>query len=121
MAQLTFDEKRKMIGKWLRESDSGRLWDLLCALRGPDSPSERPDQSPDEASRLYRARRDRKFKTVEVIRQKAFFGIVGNGARHHDAEYVILPPTSEWDHFDGHVNRAASAIGLEVRIDGDKR
>ena len=113
---LTFDEKRKMIGAWLQESDSAQLWDLLCGLRGPDSPSERPNMSDVERQRAYKGRRARKYATVEVVREKAFFGVTGGCARHHDSDHITLPPTTEWDHFDHHMKRAADTIGLKVVI-----
>lgn len=92
-----------------------KLWDLMTCLRGPDSPSERPDQGGEENSRAYQARRTRKAKTVEVIRGKF---VVGGSARfRQDRDFVELPPEDQWDHFDRHVEKAANALGLEVRIE----
>lgn len=117
---MTFTEKRRQIGEWLREEGGGQLWDLMCALRGPDSPSERVDMPPEEYRRMYAARRRRKHGTVEVIRQKAFFGVTGGCARHHDDDHIILPPVAEWDHFDHHMSRAARIVGVEVKTEDRK-
>lgn len=118
VAAFTLDELRQLMGVIIQKNpNSGRFWDILTCLRGPDSPSERGDMDSAEASRAYQGRRDRKFKTVEVIRQKAFFGIIGGAARHHDSEKVILPPSGSWDHFDKHVARAAGALGLKVEVE----
>ena len=111
---MTLVEKRTQIGQWLLEGDGQALWDLLCGLRGPDTPSEREDMDYTQRTRAYTGRRERKYKTAEVIREKAFFGQVGGGARHHDADHIILPPASEWDHFDTHMQRAADVLGLKV-------
>lgn len=115
---MTFDEKRIQIGKWLKEADGGRLWDLMCGLRGPDSPSERGDMSETESARAYKGRRARKFKTVEIIREKAFFGVIGGCARHHEDDHILLPPDKERDHFDRHMERAAVVLGLKVEVEG---
>lgn len=115
---LTFDQIRGLVGDILaRNPHSGRFWDVLTCMRGPDSPSERPDMSSKEAAKAYAGRRERKFRTVEVIRKKAWFGVCGGGARNHDGDKVTLPPSSTWDHFDKHVARAAHAIGLDVEIE----
>jgi len=113
---MTFDEMRKQIGEWLQSNEGGRLWDLLTCLRGPDSPSELVNVHSPENSANYKLRRERKYDTVEVIRQKAFFGVVGGSARHHDQDYVVVNPPDEQDHFDRHVLKAACALGLEVRV-----
>lgn len=116
-------ELREMMGEVIRNNpNSGKFWDLITCLRGPDSPSETPAMSPSESSSAYNQRRVRKAKTVEVIRAMAFFGAVGGAARYRtDREYVELPPRSTWDHFDKHVERAARAIGIEVRIKGEEK
>jgi len=56
----TFDEMRKEIGEFLNGPDGGRLWDVMCALRGPDVPSERPDMDSKESCVAYAGRRKRK-------------------------------------------------------------
>lgn len=114
---LTFKEKREKIGEWLGGPDGAALWDLMCALRGPDSPSERGNMGSAEAAAAYKGRRARKFKTVEVVRQKAFYGVIGGCARHHNDDHITLPPEAEWDHFDRHMQRAASILGLTVVIE----
>ena len=114
---MTLDAKRQKIGKWLEGPDGGALWDIMCALRGPDSPSETPSMSPQQRALAYNARRKRKFNTVEVIREKAFFGVVGGCARHHEGDTILLPPTIGWDHFDGHMQKAANVLGLKVVIE----
>lgn len=117
----TFEEIREVIGTFLKSSgDAGRLWDLITCLRGPDFPSERGDMESDESSKAYRGRRERKARTVEVIRYHAFNGASGGSARlRSDRNYVILPPREQWDHFDRHVSRAATILGLEVKIGKD--
>ena len=111
---MTFDKIRQQIGDHLRGPYGEQLWDLMCGLRGPDTPSERPDMSQTDRDRAYRGRRERKYKTVEVIRAAAFFGAGGGSARKHSDTQVLLPPVGEWDHFDKHVERAAKVLGLEV-------
>lgn len=115
----TLTEMRGIIGDFLQNSpDAGLLWDLITCLRGPDSPSEKPNMTSNESREAYGGRRKRKAKTVEVIRHYAFNGIIGGCARSRsDRDYVELPPTSEWDHFDRHVERAAQVLGLEVRVE----
>ena len=105
--------------RWLRSSpDSGRLWDVLTSLRGPDrgldqEASERPCDGSGVHSTRYRARVDRKMSTVAVIRSRS--GLSGGSARTRSADHVTLPPSNEWDHFDKHVARAAEALGLGVK------
>ena len=111
---MTFTEIRSQIGEHLKGPHGERLWNLMCGLRGPDSPSERPDMPSEDRDRAYRGRRERKYKTVEVIREAAFFGAGGGSARRHHDTKVLLPPIGEWDHFDKHVERAARVLGLEV-------
>lgn len=113
----SFDSIRKQIGEWLKGPYGQSLWDLITGLRGPDTPSERPDMSGEEANRAYQARRDRKHDTTEVIRAKAFFGVIGGQARSRtDVDYITLPPKSKWDHFDKHMARAAEIIEVGVKI-----
>ena len=111
----SLDDLRRLVGKMLTTNpNSDRLWDILTALRGPDAPSERPNMKPKEALAAYASRRERKYRTVEILRERAFFGAVGGVARHHDDDKVTLPPHVAWDHFDKHVARAANAIGIKV-------
>lgn len=115
--EASFDDLRRFMGQVIRYNpNSGALWDLITCLRGPDSPSERPDQSSEESAKAYAGRRERKRRTVEVIRENAFFGVVGGAARHRPGKVVQLPPRNQWDHFDRHVQRAASVLGLEVEV-----
>ncbi len=113
----TLDEIRTQIGEWLKGSHGSDLWDLMCALRGPDTPSERGDMTSDDHSRAYKARRARKYKTVEAIREVVFFGSSGGSCRHHPDTKVLLPPNKERDHFDHHVEKAARLLGLTVELD----
>mgnify|MGYP001616748451 FL=1 len=113
---MTLDEKRATIGQWLRETDGDRLWDIMCAQRGPDSPSETPSMSSAEHKAAYNGRRKRKYDTVEVIRAASFGGVVGGSARSHQGDTVTLPPESEWDHFDRHVERAARILWFTIEI-----
>lgn len=111
---LTFDEQRVAMGIFIKTDRGQHLWDLITGLRGPDSPSERPDRSSKENKEAYALRRKRKYNSTEIIRSHAFFGVVGGSARYHGGEEIILPPSSEWDHFDKHMARAAQAIGLRI-------
>lgn len=107
-------QRLKTLHEWLRTDKE--LWDIITASRGPDAPSERGDMSGEESTKAYAARRARKYKTVEVIRAKAFPGV--GGARYHDDDHVILPKDRrQWDHFDGHVAKAAHALGLKVEYE----
>jgi hypothetical protein len=114
----SMNELRQWMGQVIKHNpNSGRFWDLITCLRGPDTPSERPDMTSEERNVAYSGRRRRKADTVEVIRAKAFGGVVGGSARYRtDRDFVLLPPEGEWDHFDKHVQRAANAIGIEVKI-----
>ena len=115
VSSLSFDQLRKLMGEILSSNpNAGKFWDVITCQRGPDSPSERPNMTSKESSAAYAGRRERKHRTVEVIREVSFFGAVGGAARHHKAEAVQLPPSSEWDHFDKHVARAAKALGIKV-------
>lgn len=115
---LSFDEWRLFMAEYLRYNPyASHAWDVMTGLRGPDSPSERPDMSPDEHSKSYKGRRTRKYNTVEVIREAAFFGSMGGGARHHKDNKVIVPSYEKRDHFDRHVVRAANALGLQVKVE----
>lgn len=115
--QLSFDEVRKLIGGYLHTPEGGKLWDLMAVVRGPDYPSERPNMDRKTSAEMYRGRRNRKAETGEVLRSKLFGGKIGGSARSRtDIDYVTLPPRSEWDHYDRHVERAAQIMGLEVRI-----
>lgn len=123
LKSFTFNDMRLLVSDWMKVGSSSHTrswWDMITCLRGPDSPSERPDMSAQEASVAYSARRERKYKTVEVIRNKAFFGVIGGAARSHKGDSVTLPPRNQWDHFDKHVERAAKALGLKVIIEGEK-
>lgn len=112
----TLDEVRKVIGWYLQTGNGGALWDLMAVVRGPDTPCERQGMPQDEYQKAYRARRERKYKTGEVIREKLFFGNCGGSARHHSADHVILPAKGQ-DHYDGHIARAAGIIGLKVEYE----
>lgn len=111
-------DKIQRVGRILAEPGGKELWDVLVCLRGPDSPSERGRTfGLDKANQMaYDARVARKMRTVAVIRGKTFPGI-GAARFRQDRNWVELPPSTEWDHFDKHVARAAQALGIEVRID----
>lgn len=110
----------EVVSKLLRGENGGALWEVLTAMRGPDFPSERPNMTGEESSRAYKGRRDRKYKTGEVLRAVALPGATP-GARSHLDTKVILPPPSTWDHYDKHVERAAKALGLEVVIEEPRK
>lgn len=117
---LTCNDMRKVCQEFFNTADGSeraKFWDVITALRGPDSPSERPNMTPEESSKAYQGRRERKYKTVEVIRSKAFYGACGGSARRRDGESVLLPPTECWEHFDKHVAKAAAVLGLKVEVE----
>ena len=117
---MSLDELRETVGVIIKSNpNAGPFWDIITCQRGPDAPSERPDQSGPVASAAYAARRKRKFNTVEVIRSVSFGGFVGGAARSHEDDKVILPPQKQWDHFDKHVARAANVLGLKVEVEGE--
>src|SRR5574339_378752 len=113
---LPLDEIRKQIGRWLSGPNGSQLAAILAAQRGPDSPSERGDMSPEDYQKAYWGRRARKRSSGEVIRQASFFGLGHVGARTRKADFITLPPQRLWDHYDKHQAQAAQAIGLEVKI-----
>lgn len=117
--ELSLDQWREFMAEFLRKNHiaAGKAWDLMSTVRGPDFPSERPDMSTDDHSMAYKGRRDRKRKTVEVIRNKMFNGVVGGCARSRQDDHVTLPPISEWDHFDRHVHTSALILGLKVKTE----
>ena len=119
LKELDLDGQRVVIGTFLQTSCGGALWDLMCGLRGPDTPCERGDLSSAINAKLYAGRRERKYKTAEIVRQAAFFGVGGGGARRHADTKIILPPQIKQDHFDKHQARAASVIGLDVEIESE--
>ena len=118
--ECSLDEFRQFMALFLGGNpNSGQGWDLICAQRGPDSPSERSDMAPGDSAKAYAGRRERKFRTVEVIRNASFFGVSGGCARSHKDTKVVLPPMKHWDHFDRHVQRAANILGLKVEINDE--
>ena len=114
---LSLDVWRRFMAEFMGQNpNSGLAWDIMGCIRGPDSPSERPDMSATDAKKAYSGRRERKYQTVEVLRQVMFFGVVGSAARSHKGTKVILPTHSQRDHFDRHVERAAQALDIPVEI-----
>lgn len=112
----------EMLKDFLHNSpEAESLWHVLTALRGPDSPSERPDMGDAESSEAYAGRRRRKRMTVEVIRGKALGGKCLGARVRTDIDYVTLPPESEWEHFDRHVRAAAVVLGLKVKTGPEGR
>lgn len=94
----------------------GKFWDVITALRGPDSPSERGDQTPSEQAMNYDRRRARKYESGEIIRSAAFYGAIGGAARSHKGDTVVVNPGVAQDHYDRHVVRAATVLGLNVKV-----
>ncbi|MGE3341550.1 MAG: hypothetical protein AB7J46_06675 [Candidatus Altimarinota bacterium] len=115
------DWRRFMSEFMMKNPNANQAWDLMSCVRGPDTPSERPDMSREEHEQAYAARRKRKFNTVEIIREAMFFGSIGGCARFHRDTKVTLPPESQHDHFDRHVRRAANILGLEIQYQVDPR
>ena len=118
VSEMKFKEWRRFMQEFLSTNESAhKAWDLMSCIRGPDTPSERPDMDPTERDTTYRGRRERKFKTTEAIRHDMFYGTVGGSARHHQASFVTLPPSSVHDHFDRHIVRGATILGLEIKTE----
>ena len=112
---LSFLQWRQFMSEFMARNPNASLaWDLMGCVRGPDSPSERPDMTSSESAAAYAGRRKRKYNTVEIIREAMFFGSVGGAARYHKDSKVTLPNRHSYDHFDKHVERGANAIGLKV-------
>lgn len=119
---LSFTDWRRFMSEYMSQNPyASQAWDVMGIIRGPDFPSERADMSPAEHATAYKGRRERKFNTVEILREAMFFGVVGGGARHHKSSVVILPPRSHWDHFDRHVERAARALGIRIAQNGTEK
>lgn len=115
IGQLSFVEWRRFMSEFmLKNPNAQSAWDVMGCVRGPDSPSERPDMDPTDSSNAYAGRRKRKYNTVEIIREAMFFGSVGGCARYHRDSKITLPPKSQHDHFDRHAKAGAKAIGLEI-------
>ena len=115
---LSFTEWRRFMSEFmLKNPNAQSAWDVMGCVRGPDSPSERPDMSPTESNAAYSRRRKRKYDTVEIIREAMFFGSIGGCARYHRDTKITLPPKSQHDHFDRHAKTAAKALGLDVVYD----
>lgn len=113
----TCTDMRRMVKKFLEdrqvsEMEKSKWWNLMSVTRGPDAPSGKEKESRSYWARCHR----RKWETVEVLRHSMFWGTVGAGARHREGNCVILPPESEWDHFDAHVGKAAQILGLRIVI-----
>jgi hypothetical protein len=112
------DEMRECIQRFMNMApggDTARFWNLITALRGPDTPCETTDMDQTQREIAYKARRQRKSGGVEVIRWHAFHGTVGGTARYRsDRDYIEVPPRKQHDHHDGHLVKAAEAIGLKV-------
>jgi hypothetical protein len=116
VTQLTFSQWRHFMAAVLQHSPHAHtIWDVMACVRGPDTPSERPDMSPSEHNSAYGGRRHRKRQTVEVLRHVMFHGTCGGQARHREGTSVTLPPANERDHFDRHVALGASILGLTVK------
>lgn len=111
---FTLDQIRRQIGRWLSGRHGSALATILSAQRGPDSPSERPDMAGPEHHKAYWGRRARKASSGEVIRQASFFGLGTVGARSRGGTEIVLPPKSQWDHYDKHMAAAAPLVGLKV-------
>ena len=113
--ELSLEDWRRMMADLLSVNhNAASIWDIMGCVRGPDNPSEHSGMSSKEHAAAYKGRRNRKFDTVEVIREAMFFGRCGGSARHHKDTKVKVNPPGFQDHFDGHVIKAAKALGLKV-------
>jgi hypothetical protein len=112
---IPLDEKLAILAVWVEQDKA--LWDVLTALRGPDFPSEIGDGSGVKNAAAYDQRRKRKYATTEIIRAKS--GLHGGAARFHAGDHVTVPPFAKQDHFDRHVVKAAQALGITVKVEGE--
>ena len=118
ISQLSLTDWRRLMSEFMSQNpNAGAAWDILGCIRGPDSPSEREDMERVAFNKAYQGRRERKYRTVEIIREAMFFGVCGGGARHHKGDHVVLPPKQQRDHFDRHVARAARALGIGIEVE----
>ncbi len=113
--RLSFSDWRLFMYEFMSSPEASKAWDVLSCVRGPDSPSETSDMEDEAHEVAYRGRRNRKYNTVEVIRNIMFHGRVGGSARHHSDNTVTIAPPREQDHFDRHVERAATILGIKVK------
>lgn len=112
---LTVTQWREFMAEFMGTNpNASSVWDIMGCVRGPDNPSENSGMSGKEHQLAYHGRRARKYDTVEVIREEMFFGRCGGAARHHKDTKVKVNPPGQQDHFDGHVVKAAHALGLTV-------
>jgi len=115
IGELTLEEWRQFMAEFMsKNQNSSSAWDIMGCVRGPDSPSETLEMDNKSHQKAYRGRRERKYNTVEVIREAMFFGRVGGAARFHKGSSVKVNSSYKQDHFDKHVVRAATALGLKV-------
>lgn len=116
---LSLEEIRRQIGRWLSGQHGQSLAAILAAQRGPDSPSERDEMDGAAFKKAYWGRRARKRSSGEVIRSVSFYGIGKVGARSRKAEEIVLPPHAKWDHYDKHMAQAAGVLGIKVVLKED--
>ena len=105
MAPRTLRGALKAIEEMLTEEYSGALWDILTALRGPDS-------------------RDRKIKyaTTALIRSAAFPSrpCEDRSVFGHDSKKLVKRRSSlfrqkkDYPHFREHISDAFKALGLKL-------
>lgn len=114
---ISVEQLRFLIGAFLEtNNDRKPLWDIMCALRGPDFPSEMDGMTSTEKEEAYNIRRFRKYHAGEVIRGAAFYGMQGGEARKRIADAITLYSPKGSDHYDRHMRDAARHLGLTVNV-----
>lgn len=113
VGDMTFHDWQTFMSEFMSQNpNAGKAWDVMGCVRGPDSPSEYSGMPKTEYEKAYDGRRNRKYKTVEVLRAAMFLGTIGGCARHHHDTKVIISGLN--DHFDRHVISGARALGIQV-------
>lgn len=124
---LSFELVRKLVDEFLTHNpkEGKKFWDVMVALRGPDQgfgsgPAKIDGSTPTEEN----ARISRKKLTSTIIRGRMFPGTVHCSAAQIDANpdaIIQLPAKAGWDHFDKHVFKAATVLGIKYEIEGEPK
>lgn len=104
--------------RWLSDEDAGasKLWNIICALRGPDDEDTLNDNR--KAGEPYDDRKDRLTIPIRVAAFPKLAERVDNGDSYigsrFDTGYELAYPAEAYDHFNLHAKWAIEAL-LELR------